>query len=410
MSVYTYTTIDDPSAFSGFTHALGFNDTDQIVGVYSNASGQHGFLLSGGMYITLDDPLAVGGIFASGINASGQIVGYYSDASLKTHGFLYNPNSSTPYTPLDDPLATNGTFATGINASGQIVGYYQNGTGQHGFLLSGGIYTTIDDPSGGTTFANGINAAGQIIGFYTDASNKTHGFLYNPNSSTPYTTVDYPLAKFNTELWGINDTGQIVGTYDGVNSFLYSGGTFTTLVDPLAAGFTEALGINNMGQIVGSYEDGSGGFHGFLLTITPNPPPPAGTTADMILRHGADGQYEVYDIGNNAILAGYQLGVVGSDWQFAGVGGFFGNDTTDMLLRSASTGGFEVYDISNNNITNAAFLGAVGMNWQVMGFGNFSSMPGETDMILRNSNSGGMEVYDISSNQITARPSWARSA
>jgi hypothetical protein len=134
--------------------------------------------------------------------------------------------------------------------------------------------------------------------------------------------------------------------------------------------------------------------------VRPNPPPPAATTADMILRHGADGFYEIYDIGNNAILAGYLVGQVGTDWQFAGLGGFFGADTTDMLLRSATNGGFEVYDIANNNITNAAFLGAVGLNWQVMGFGNFSSS-GETDMIMRNANNGGVEVYDIKNNQIT---------
>jgi hypothetical protein len=111
------------------------------------------------------------------------------------------------------------------------------------------------------------------------------------------------------------------------------------------------------------------------------------------------GQYEIYDIGNNTILAGYQLGQVGTDWAFVTLGGFFGSDTTDMLLRN-STGGFEVYDVSNNLITGAAFLGTVGMDWQVMGFGNFSSR-GETDMILRNVNTGGVEVYDINNNQLT---------
>jgi endoglucanase len=129
-----------------------------------------------------------------------------------------------------------------------------------------------------------------------------------------------------------------------------------------------------------------------------NPPPPAGTTADMILRHGADGQYEIYDIGNNTLLAAYQLGTVGTDWQFVAVRPFYGGDAGDMLLRNAS-GGFEVYDISNNNVTGAAFLGAVGVEWQVMGFGNFSSR-GETDMLLRNVNTGGVEVYDINNNQI----------
>jgi hypothetical protein len=132
---------------------------------------------------------------------------------------------------------------------------------------------------------------------------------------------------------------------------------------------------------------------------TPNPPPPPGTTADMILRHGADGLYEIYDLGNNTILAAFQLGQVGTDWRFVGLGGFFGNDTTDMLLRNGNTGRFEVYDIANNKITNAAFLGNVGLDWQVMGFGNFSSF-GENDMILRNANNGGVEVYDIRNNQI----------
>src|SRR3954449_13334075 len=79
----------------------------------------------------------------------------------------------------------------------------------------------------------------------------------------------------------------------------------------------------------------------FLLTITPNPPPPTGTMADMILRHGADGQYEIYDIGNNSLLASYQLGQVGTDWKFVGLGSFFGSDTTDMILRNSNAGGFE---------------------------------------------------------------------
>src|SRR5262249_46447167 len=157
-------------------------------------------------------------------------------------------------------------------------------------------------------------------------------------------------------------------------------------------------GINDSGQIVGRYIDNSSIHHGFLLTITPNPPPPASTTADMILRGSNTSpavmcQYEIYDIGNNAILGAYQLGQVGTDWPFVTLGGFFGRDTTDMLLRNSNSGAFEVYDISNNLITNAAALGTVGLNWQFSGVGNFSGL-GETDMILRISNTGGLEVYD----------------
>src|SRR5262249_25355674 len=156
---------------------------------------------------------------------------------------------------------------------------------------------------------------------------------------------------------------------------------------------------NLAGQLAGWYVDANNISHGFVETPLPNPPPPAGTTADMILRGSntspvVAGQYENYNIGNHSLVAAFPLCQGGTDWGFVGLGGFFGTDTTDMILRSSRTGGFEVYDISNNLITGAAFLGAIGLEWQLMGFGNFSSL-GETDMMLRNMNTGGVEVCDI---------------
>jgi hypothetical protein len=139
---------------------------------------------------------------------------------------------------------------------------------------------------------------------------------------------------------------------------------------------------------------------------------PAGTTANAIMRDGTTGNYEIYNIGKNAILAGYLLGQVGTSWQFVGLGGFnntgqSGNaglagvaNTTDMVLRDSTSGAFEVYNISDNNIIGAASLGAVGLNWQFGGFGGFSSRPGETDMILRNSGNGALEVYNIANNAL----------
>ena len=78
-------------------------------GVYIDSSGTlHGFLDSGGIYTTLDDPLGAKGTVANGINDAGQIVGYYVDSSGTPHGFLY---SGGTYTTLDDPLGANGTVA-----------------------------------------------------------------------------------------------------------------------------------------------------------------------------------------------------------------------------------------------------------------------------------------------------------
>src|SRR2546429_29484 len=84
MPVYTYTSLDDPLATGG-TQAFGINDFGQIVGSYVNASGTHGFLLSGNTWTTLDDPSG-GFTVAAGINDMGQIVGSYVNAS-GTHGF-----------------------------------------------------------------------------------------------------------------------------------------------------------------------------------------------------------------------------------------------------------------------------------------------------------------------------------
>jgi probable HAF family extracellular repeat protein len=125
--------------------------------------------------------------------------------------------SGGSYTTLDDPAATLGTFASGINGSGQIVGQYQNASGLHGFLLSGGTYTTLDDPAATRgTNAFGINTAGQIVGYYTD-NNGDHGFLFDPNrgvfppaspSMIPWPTTS-PLHEASTTWARSSDTISI---------------------------------------------------------------------------------------------------------------------------------------------------------------------------------------------------------
>ena len=126
-----------------------------------------------------------------------------------------------------------------------------------------------------------------------------------------------------------------------------------------------------------------------------------GQTADMIMRNGNNGDYEIYGIGSNEILTAAPLGQIGVEWQVAGLGDFSGTDTSDMLARNSNNGAFEVYDIRNNQIVSAAPMGQVGLEWSVAGFGDFSTRANETDMLMRNSNNGDFEVYDISSNTIT---------
>src|SRR5438874_696356 len=106
------------------------------------------------------------------------------------------------------------------------------------------------------TFVFGINATGQIVGSYIDSLNKTHGFLYTAGT---YVTLDVPGA-ISTEALGINSSGQIVGIFVDSNlkghSFLFSNGSFTTIDNPNPAVSDAAPhGIDNRGNIVGDFFD-----------------------------------------------------------------------------------------------------------------------------------------------------------
>jgi probable HAF family extracellular repeat protein len=207
------------------TVATDINSSGQIVGYYDFEINRKSFLYSNGTYTGVPGPYSGGngGPWAEGINDAGQIVGYDSRFILVPHtsygkviGFVY---ANGAFTIIDDPLAVTpggisfnplGTFAKGINNAGQVVGYYNaSGGAIHGFLYSGGSYTTLDDPLGaGGTYATGINNAGQIVGYFKDVNGGIHGFLY---SGGAYTTIDDPLASGGTYVYDINDAGRIVG-------------------------------------------------------------------------------------------------------------------------------------------------------------------------------------------------------
>jgi probable HAF family extracellular repeat protein len=125
------------------------------------------------------------------------------------------------------------------------------------------IFTTLDVPGSTGTSAFGINNAGQIVGSYFDPDGLEHGFLL---SSGYYATLDVPGAT-NTVATGINTSGQIVGIYNTGNfinrGFLLSGGSYTNLDVP-GATETQPRQINNPGVVVGDYFLGGIEF-GFLL-------------------------------------------------------------------------------------------------------------------------------------------------
>jgi probable HAF family extracellular repeat protein len=100
--------------------------------------------------------------------------------------------------------------------------------------------------------------------------------LIPPAYASPYTfsTIDVPGSIYTT-VYGINNAGQIVGSYsDAVDApnhgFVYSGGIYTFINVPGAVS-TLALGINDAGQIVGAYGDNINPGPGFLTQAVPEP-------------------------------------------------------------------------------------------------------------------------------------------
>lgn len=194
----TFTPFDAPNS-AGRTWAGGINDSGQIVGNCNSG----GFIRTGTTFTTLNDPDEYA-TTVRGINNSGNVVGPYITDSFydNLHGFIYTGGGFTHFDIPD----SNETLPYGINNKGQIVGYYWYGFGHaHGFIKNGDHVDILAVPGATETFAFGINNLGQVVGYYQD-SNGTHGFIYTGGN---FTTLDIPGGS--TQIIGINDSGQILG-------------------------------------------------------------------------------------------------------------------------------------------------------------------------------------------------------
>jgi hypothetical protein len=87
---YTFTPINVPFPGVGETAAIGIN-RGQIVGFYTDGTGQHGFINDKGRFSPIDVPFpGVIGTELHGINNRSQIVGLYTTSGGQEHGFFDN--------------------------------------------------------------------------------------------------------------------------------------------------------------------------------------------------------------------------------------------------------------------------------------------------------------------------------
>jgi probable HAF family extracellular repeat protein len=176
-------------------------------------------------------------------------------------------------------LAYPGSLSTNVNGINhgvttskiEIVGT----AGTQGFIASVSEkktttekYQALDYPHVSTQVTPiGINDSGQIVGTYVDSSDVSHGFVRN---GVKFTTLAVTFAGATSTIpLANNDAGEIVGGWTdsgGVtHAFTLVGSTYTSFDYP-GATYTQANDINTQGDIVGFYEDSSGVYHGFLLS------------------------------------------------------------------------------------------------------------------------------------------------
>ena len=131
---------------------------------------------------------------------------------------------------------------TGLNAAVEVVGNAEPPNSGGYFLLdSNGAFHNLGIlPGYVVTTATGISANGQVIG-YSYASGSSSGlpfvqaFLDVNGVMTPLGTLDGHAIPAESEPFGVNDSGQVVGwSYvmnDALtrNAFFYSGGQMTDL-------------------------------------------------------------------------------------------------------------------------------------------------------------------------------------
>src|SRR5207253_10275807 len=158
---------------------------------------------------------------------------------------------------------TSDTYLRGVNDAGNFCG----ATVDQAFVSIDGTLTMFAIPRAGITYAWGINNLNQVVGGAARLATE-HSFRRLANGR-----IDWPIEApgfANTDMFGVDDKGRMVGFVTSPNTntqgfFLCPSHRFAFFSYP-GATTTEFLGINNHGQICGTYYS-SDGSHGFVVRV-----------------------------------------------------------------------------------------------------------------------------------------------
>ena len=208
--------------------------------------------------------------YALAINDSGQIAGNSTTASGETHAFLWTQAGGM----VDlGTLGGNESNVTAINDSGQVVGVSVDGSNhEHAFswTQSGGM-VDLGTFGGPSAFASDVNAGGQVVG-------RAHTPLPFPDDHAFSWTQSGGMVDLGTlggrysEATAVNDNGQIVGhstpgaDLNQRHAFLWTEAGGMVDLGTFGGQDSAARAVNSAGQVVGNSSTSTGASHAFLWT------------------------------------------------------------------------------------------------------------------------------------------------
>jgi probable HAF family extracellular repeat protein len=197
---------------------------------------------------------------ASALNAAGVAAGV-SETPTAAIATIFSGGKATSINTLGSSVS----LANAINLSGGIAGWnsYDSNASfdPEAFFYSNGSMKNINSPAlfPSGTEAYGINNSGEVVGTGYLSPSNFHAFLYTDGKMTDIG----PPGSLQASADAINNSSQIVGSYyltsGRAGAFLYYNGTMTTLPVPADASSVSALAIDDKGEIAGALYPSSGG-------------------------------------------------------------------------------------------------------------------------------------------------------
>ena len=213
-----------------------------------------------------------------------QIAGSFVDRKGASHGFVCGGLSTTLRCRQID-VTMNGMLMTdtlilSMQEQGDMVGSYRDKSAKiHGFLLRNDRFESVEVPQAIATMVTAFDSAQAghaptLTGFFVDAGFAVHGFLCHlPIRPQCFRSFDVTLGgvpQTMTHPVGFTHT-QIVGSFrdkagesHGFQCCVPVGPDCFTQLDVSNGKQTEIFGTNAQGQLVGQYDDSTGRPHAFV--------------------------------------------------------------------------------------------------------------------------------------------------